>query len=120
MAGSDHRDRDEDEDEERGEGLGRDIDGLVAGEPRYGAQRRDRQTDEQKRLDESEQQLLAGAVIGESIPLEARLAQHEAADPDLAPKPVHAEGRNRQQDVHDVDAEERSARAVEAEPTGSA
>ena len=73
-AGPDHGDRDEDEDEEVGERLGRDDDLHVAGESRCGAQRRDRHADEQKRLDEPEQQFLAGAVISEAITLESRLA----------------------------------------------
>src|SRR6185369_12274414 len=49
-----HRDRDEQEHQERGEDLRHDVNRSVAGEARRQAQRRDRQTDEQKGFDEPE------------------------------------------------------------------
>jgi hypothetical protein len=111
---ADHRDRNEQEHQERGEDLRHDVNRSVAGEARRQAQCRDRQTDEEQGFDEAEQQFLPGAVIREAIALEAGLTQQEAAHLDPTPEPVDAEGRERHQDVHDVDAEERAARAVEA------
>src|SRR5438128_2045904 len=79
------------------------------------AQHRDRHAYEHDGFQEPEQQLLARAVIGEAVALEPGLAQHEAAHPDLAPESVPAQGGDGQQDVHDIDAEKRPARAMERE-----
>ena len=54
-------------------------------------------------------------MIGEAVALEPGLAQDEAPHPDPAPEPIEAHRGDGQQDVHDVDTEQRASRPVERE-----
>src|SRR5262249_33877027 len=113
---SHHRERDEGEDQDVRQDLARDDDLEVVAESRRCVHRGNRQTDEQNGLDEPEEKLLARSVIGETVTLEGSRDKNETASLGPAAERIEAEGRDRQQDVHDVDPEERPARAVEREP----
>ena len=77
-------------------------------------QEEDRQAEDQHRLDRAQQQLAGRPVIGEAVALDLALPGEVRADARLRPEVVDPERDDGQQDVDDVDAEERAAVAVEA------
>ena len=80
----------------------------------------ERETDKQHGLQKTAEQLLAGPVIGEPVPLQLRLAQEVAPDLHLAPEIIEAQRDHSEEEIDDVNPEEGSARAVKRHPMGLA
>ena len=76
----------------------------------------DQQAEDYESFQPADEQLLSGAVIAAAVAFKFRLTVEVLPDLDLAPEIVNAHREKGQQEIDDVDAEQRAPVAAEPQP----